>query len=101
MRTVFETARRRAKLTGVTPHVLRHKFASRLVMQGVDLRTVMELGGWKNLGMVQRYSHLNQQHRLEAVELLAKNSHSLFPPVALEAEKDQTPNLRVVNNMGR
>jgi len=43
IRTAVDTACRRAKLSGVTPHVLRHTFASRLVMAGVDLRTVMEL----------------------------------------------------------
>lgn len=79
IRTAFDTACRRAKLTDVTPHVLRHTFASRLVMRGADLRTVMELGGWKNLSMVQRYSHLSQAHKLEAVELLAKNSPTKIP----------------------
>jgi len=44
IRTAFETVCENAKLTDVTPHVLRHTFASRLVMAGVDLRTVMELG---------------------------------------------------------
>ena len=38
---------------GVTvPLSLRHTFASRLVMAGVDLLTVMQLGGWKSLAMV-------------------------------------------------
>lgn len=62
-RTAFETACRRAKLSDVTPHVLRHTFASRLVMRGADLRTVQELGGWKSLNMVQRYAHLSQEHK--------------------------------------
>ena len=39
-------------------HETEHSFASRLVMAGVDLRTVQELGGWKTLGMVQRYARL-------------------------------------------
>ena len=38
-----------SRLDGFTWHCLRHTFASRLVMAGVDLRTVQELGGWKTL----------------------------------------------------
>jgi integrase len=68
IRTAFATACRRAKLVGVTPHVLRHTFASRLVMAGVDLRTVQELGGWSSLDLVQRYAHLSPGHKAEAVE---------------------------------
>jgi site-specific recombinase XerD len=48
-----------AKLPGkVTFHTLRHTFASRLVMAGVDLLTVKALGGWNRLEMVERYAHL-------------------------------------------
>ena len=31
-------------------------------MAGVDLRTVQQLGGWRTLAMVRRYSHLAPQH---------------------------------------
>lgn len=68
IRTAFNNAVNRAKLTDVTIHTLRHTFASRLTMVGVDLRTIQELGGWSNLEMVQRYSHLSQSHKAEAVE---------------------------------
>jgi hypothetical protein len=51
------------------PHV-----ASRLVMAGVDLRTVQVLGGWRTLAMVQRYSHLAPANLQDAVERLVPKS---------------------------
>lgn len=74
--TSFRYAARRAKLTGVTPHTLRHTFASRLVMAGVDLRTVQELGGWQTLAMVERYAHLSPAHKAQAVERIALKTPS-------------------------
>jgi integrase len=52
-------------------HDLRHTFASRLAMENVDLLTIRDLGGWKTLSMVQRYSHLSPGHRQSAIERLA------------------------------
>jgi site-specific recombinase XerD len=51
-------------------HDIRHTFASRLVMAGVDLRTVADLLGHKTLQMVMRYAHLSQSHGMAAVERL-------------------------------
>ncbi len=73
IRNAFELAREKAGLgDDVTPHTLRHTFASRLAMAGVDLRTIQELGGWKTLALVERYSHLSPRHRAEAVERIVK-----------------------------
>ena len=58
IRTAFTTGCRYAKLRGVSPHTLRHTFASRLATAGVDIRTIQELGGWKEIKMVERYAHL-------------------------------------------
>jgi integrase len=58
------------RLEGYTWHGNRHTFASRLVMAGVDARTVQELGGWRTLAMVARYSHLAPEHLHAAVERL-------------------------------
>jgi integrase len=77
IRTTFQTACRRAGLKDVTPHVLRHTFASRLAMAGVDPRTIQELGGWSSLAMVERYTHLSPTHKAEAVERIAQNSPTL------------------------
>jgi integrase len=71
IRTAFKTACKGAGLSDVTPHTLRHTFASRLAMAGVDLRTIQELGGWKQLRMVERYAHLSAGHKAEAVERIA------------------------------
>jgi integrase len=80
VRTAFATACRRAGLKGVTPHVLRHTFASRLAMAGVDLRTIQELGGWSSLDLVQRYAHLSPGHKVQAVERIsAEHFTTLFP----------------------
>lgn len=62
-----------AKLKDFHWHDLRHTFASRCVMAGVDLRTVAQLLGHKTLQMVMRYSHLSQAHELAAVERLCKS----------------------------
>jgi integrase len=78
IRTAFINACTTAKLDDVTPHTLRHTFASRLAMAGVDLRTIQELGGWQKLEMVERYAHLSPGHKAEAIERIARNSPTLF-----------------------
>jgi hypothetical protein len=40
-------------------------------MEGVDILTIKELGGWKSLKMVERYSHIGADHRRAAIERLA------------------------------
>ncbi len=66
----FEPALNEAKVANFSWHCLRHTFASRLVMNGVDIRTVQELLGHKTIGMTVRYSHLAPKHTLAAVERL-------------------------------
>ena len=62
--------------TGLSLHSLRHNFASRLVMAGVDTGTVQQLGGWQDLSLVQRYSHLSPGHCTEAIERIAEEFHN-------------------------
>jgi integrase len=67
----FKAACERAGLADTSPHTLRHTFASKLAMAGVDPRTIQELGGWRSLLMVQRYTHLSPAHKAAAVESIA------------------------------
>jgi integrase len=78
IRTAFESACRHANISGVTPHVLRHTFASRFAMRRAGDRTIQSLGRWKEPKMIQRYSHLSQQHLLQAVESLVDSIPAVF-----------------------
>lgn len=66
-RSAFERAVRKAELEDCTFHDLRHTFASRLVMAGVDLPTVKELLGHRDISMTMRYTHLSSDHKQTAV----------------------------------
>jgi len=72
LRRAFDRA---VELSGLTPfrfHDLRHTLASRLAMQGANDRTIMALGGWKSLRMLDRYAHLSPAHLWKAVEGLTQ-----------------------------
>ena len=87
--TAFDAACRRAKLTDVSPHALRHTFATRLVTSGTDLRTVQLLGGWSKLDMVERYANPTEQHKVDAVERIGRNHFTtLFTTPRTSEESD-------------
>ena len=66
----FDTARKKAELEDLHFHDLRHTFASHLVMAGIDLTTVKELLGHKDIKMTLRYAHLAPAHKMKAVNIL-------------------------------
>lgn len=65
----FQVARKLAKLRDeLTPHTLRHTFASWLAIEGTPIRTIMELLGHADIRMTIRYAHLSPMHLQSAVE---------------------------------
>jgi integrase len=70
----FRDAIREAGIKDFTWHCLRHTFASRLIMAGVDLKTVQELMGHKSITMTARYAHLSPEHRMAALEKLCPSA---------------------------
>jgi len=67
---VFNSALRKAGIIGASFHTCRHTCASRLVMAGVDIRTVSEILGHRDLVMTLRYSHLAPSHLKDAINRL-------------------------------
>ena len=83
---IFPAAVADAEIDDFRFHDLRHTFASRLAMENVDLLTIRDLGGWKTLSMVQRYSHLSPGHRRSAIERLATRKVEPDKPQAAGSE---------------
>lgn len=75
----FRPVVKESKIEDFRWHDLRHTFASNLVMNGIDIMTVKELMGHKDLKMTLRYSHLAPQHKTRAVNILDRVL-SLAPP---------------------
>ena len=87
----FEQAVKQSGIAHFTWHDLRHTFISRLVMAGVDLRTVQELAGHKTIQMTMRYAHLAPSHVAAAVEKLVSTATSTATAA------DETPEAKTVS----
>ena len=69
-------------------------------MARVDARTIQELGGWKKLEMVERYTHLVPDHKVAAIQKLRNNVPDIFPTEA-EQGKIGSCKLFKISRMGK
>ena len=70
----LKRACKRAGLRQIGWHVLRHTFASHLVMRKAPIKAVQELMGHSTITMTERYAHLSPDVRKDAVRLLDRRS---------------------------
>ncbi|MBN1687980.1 MAG: tyrosine recombinase [Candidatus Omnitrophica bacterium] len=73
-RELKEMAKRKGIIGRVTPHQLRHSFATRLLEGGTDIRVIQEALGQSDISTTQRYTHV----RPELIRTNCEKSHPRF-----------------------
>ena len=96
IRKSFFTALKKAGIINFHWHDLRHSFGSQLAMSGVDLNTVRELMGHRDLKMTLRYSHLSPNHKHRAVSLLERQMDTIWTPNEILGKEENLEKLQPI-----
>jgi excisionase family DNA binding protein len=83
VKRAFKTACKKAGISGLRFHDMRHTFATRLIAKGTDIITVKELLGHSSVTITERYTHSFREQKKKAVELLVE-----IP--LIEAQKEES-----------
>ncbi|HAX62268.1 MAG TPA: site-specific tyrosine recombinase XerD [Elusimicrobia bacterium] len=74
--SIWKIIKKNAKIAGITkkisPHTLRHSFASHILERGADLRTIQEMLGHSSISTTQIYTHIDKK--------FLKKQHKKFHP---------------------
>jgi integrase len=93
----FKAALTRAKIEDFKFHDLRHTFASHVIMRGGSIKDVQELLGHRTMTMTLRYSHLSQEHKKKAVNLLNGLTRSVKSDMSQNCHISESEKIQISN----